>query len=151
MTGKLNTEHLDENEVLAWLYAEEDGRVSQHMAECASCREHAGHLRAQRALFEEQYPAGEEVNFEFLAAQRRSIYARIDRQQRAGWLFAMQRWVTAGSLATALIAGVVLVEQHYTQDRQPSISDSQLAAEVNQFANDSTPPPTQPITALFSE
>lgn len=152
MASKALSEHLADEEILGFLYAgaAQESRVALHLANCADCRRLLQSMPAQRAATEQHYSAANDVSFEFLTAQRRSIYARIERQENAGWWFGTRRWVAAAGLAVALASGVAVYEQQ-TRPPQPAISDAQLAAEVGQFANDSTPQPAEPISALFEE
>src|SRR5579875_1260174 len=62
--------HATQDELIAYIYHPENG----HIANCSECQRQISAMLAQRARIEAAYC--EEPSFDFLAAQRRKIYAR---------------------------------------------------------------------------
>jgi len=91
-----------------------------------------------------------EVSSEFLAAQRRSIYRRLDepRPNRAA-----MRW--AFSLTMLLLmfaAGLTLEHRHKAASAvSPTLSDDQLFSDLSAMEQTSEPKAIQPIHGLFQE
>ena len=86
------------------------------------------------------------MSFEFLARQRRAIYAGLGKKRN---IFGMGRWASAVAMV-AVVAGAVIVIEERPQDRH-QISDAQLVEEVSRMAQDSTPTAVAPIEGLFQE
>jgi hypothetical protein len=86
-----------------------------------------------------------EVSPEFLAAQRRAIYRRLDEPRSK---FSM-RW--ALSLATVLLvlAGGLTLERR--RPAVPAISDEQLFSDLSAMEQRTEPKAIQPIHSLFEE
>ena len=91
-----------------------------------------------------------EVSSEFLAAQRRSIYRRLDEPRR--------NWTPTGfalSLAMLLLmfAGGLTLERRHKTASSPSISmsDDQLFSELSAMEQSNEPRAIQPIHGLFQE
>jgi hypothetical protein len=136
---KLN--HWTDERLIDYLYgacAEDD-----HLSACSKCRERLFAMRAARSCIEDTFDAGDDLGFRFLAAQRRNIYARVEKPARwwavsLGW-----RWVSAAAVALVVSGGLVVVQQgpqwenprHGEQRANVSASDAQLAEEVNQIAS----------------
>jgi hypothetical protein len=146
------SKHASDDELLAYLYAGETGAGS-HIAGCRECRFRLEGLRNSRAEIEAQYRPEEDVSPEFLASQRRHIYARIDRGDASNWRFMLRRWTSPLAAAALVVAaGITLVEQRpHPSAQHPKISDEQLAVEIDQFASDVDTEPTAPLRALFEE
>lgn len=78
------------------------------------------------------------------AAQRREIYARLERPQVA-W----GRWLSAG-LATAALAGVLLVNRPVAVGTAPDeISDAQLFQEIATIEQTAEPRAAATVKELF--
>jgi hypothetical protein len=94
----------------------------------------------------------DQVPFDLLAAQRRSIYSRIERVS-SWWLgFQVRRWAAGAAMVLLLGGGAAYLEQNqHRQVVQNKESDAQLAQEVSLMAQDSEPSPTAPLQALFDE
>ena len=75
--------HWTENDFTEWLYGLKSD--STHLKECAECSSIAGSLERRKAKAI-RLP---EVSPDFLAAQRRNIYARLDHPRRH---WAQSRW-----------------------------------------------------------
>jgi hypothetical protein len=128
------------------------GPEGTHIDECLDCRARLSAMVAARRLKELESSPTEEVPFDVLAAQRRSIYSRIEQSPR--WLVGLQvrRWAAAGAMVVLLGGGFFLYEQNQQQQAtQNKVTDAQLAQEVSQVAQDSEPSPTAPLQGLFDE
>ena len=140
--------HWTDDRLIEHLYgvAAEDA----HLADCAACRARLAALEANRRGIESL--AREEPSFDFLAAQRRKIYARM--AQREPWWAsgAVRRWASAAVMALVLGGGVLVYEEReQRQAVENRVSDVQLAQEVSSMAQDAEPPSTAPLQGLFEE
>ena len=125
-----------------WLYGlkDDDG----HFAECAQCRSESERLLAIR----KQITVEPEVAPEFLAAQRRAIYERLQQPRRR---HAPMRWVM--SLATVVL--VVGLSIAFLRPRAPqpiyTHADEQLFSDLTSIEQTSEPRAIQPMHNLFEE
>lgn len=141
--------HWTDEQLIAHLYGV--GPQDPHVDNCADCQARLLAMQSQRKA-EELAASPGEVGFEFLAAQRRQIYAKITEPARWWSRLQLRRWASAAA-GLAVIAGGLLIVEH---DRKPpvvpnNISDAQLAQDVSRMAEDSEPPATAPLQALFEE
>ncbi|HTW66725.1 MAG TPA: hypothetical protein VME17_19030 [Bryobacteraceae bacterium] len=99
-------------------------------------------------LHEKSHSAAEpEVSAEFLAAQRRAIYRRMDETQRVRPLM---RWALSFAMLLALVAGGIQFE-HRSKSTAPTISDEQLFSDLSAMEQRTEPKAVQPIHGLFQE
>jgi len=95
-----------------------------------------------------------EVSPEFLAAQRRSIYRRLDEPRRN--VFAL-RWALSFAMLLLIVAGGVTLERrHYASSVisgaiSAPISDDQLFSDLSAMDQTNEPKAIQPIHGLFQE
>jgi hypothetical protein len=125
------------------------GPSGNHIDECSQCRARLSTLVENRHSVERESAVADQVPFDLLAAQRRDIYARIERLPRERFGLQVRRWVAAGAMVVLLGGGWALYEEN--QQQQNKLSDAQLVQEVSQVAQDSEPSPTAPLQALFDE
>jgi hypothetical protein len=87
-----------------------------------------------------------EVSAEFLAAQRRSIYRRLDepRTNRA-----LMRWALSAAMLLLIFAGGLTLERRHKA--APAISDEQLFSDLSAMEQRTEPKAIQPIHGLFEE
>lgn len=112
-----------------------------HLEECRECSKRLEQLRERKAMAAEAAPASNE----FLAAQRRNIYARMGERPQA-----RMKWAPA--LAAAACLAVVGVLSHRpAQVAKPVIVDTQLFADVYSMEQSMEPIAAQPIDALFEQ
>lgn len=135
--------HWTEEDFNHWLYGlkDDDG----HFAECAACRGESDRLLAIRR----QVTAGPEVEQDFLAAQRRAIYERLDHPSRRAM---PMRWVM--SLATVvLVIGLSVAFLRPNQAPAPiyTHADEQLFSDLTSIEQTSEPRAIQPVHNLFEE
>lgn len=138
--------HLTSDELIDRLYSVADGG---HLDGCAECRERLGELRERRAMAVEAAPE----SYEFLAAQRRNIYARMGERPQT-----RMKWVPALAAAACLVAvGVVayhpaqMAPQVVSQAGRPEIDDAQLFSEVYSMEQSTEPIAAKPIHAIFEQ
>ncbi len=149
--------HWTDEQVIAHLYGvgPEDG----HLSSCEHCRQRVSDMQARRTSVQERSGTDMGVSLDFLAAQRRRIYAKLDQPVRWWQVFQSRGWAPAAAMLCVMGAGLIAIEQTHPlgigQHGQPAVkanvSDAQLAAEVSQFADDSEPNSTAPLQALFED
>ncbi len=140
----MGREHWSDEQLIAHVYGvgPEDG----HLSGCAECRSRLEPIEARAEDFLERASATD-VPADFLAAQRRTIYARLGGNSGR---FAVRRWAPALA-AVALVAGIAMFEQQRGGMNTDRISDAELVQQASQLAEDSTPQAVAPIEALFGE
>jgi hypothetical protein len=142
--------HWTDEQLIEHLYG--IGPDARHVDECSECRARLSSMVLARRAVEMNTAADEEVPSEVLAAQRRSIYAQIERiQSWPSWLN-VRRWMAVGAMFVLVGGGAALYEQVRQQEAaQNRVTDAQLAQEVSQIASDIEPEPTAPLQALFDK
>jgi hypothetical protein len=127
------------------------GPADGHLGACSECRARRAALIDARNTRERLAPVGDEVSFDYLAAQRRGIYARLAQPAR----MAFRRLAPTAAAMLVIGAGVFTYqEEHRPITSSPSvvqthISDAQLVNEVAEMGQDSEPAPVAPIEELF--
>ncbi len=143
--------HWTDEQLISYLYG--IGPEDKHIEECVGCQQRVSALQASRRELEAECAPGDEVSTEFLAAQRRNIYARLS--PRSSWWSASQTRSWASAAATVLILGGGLFFYEENHARQTTsrdrVSDVQLAQEMSQISQDVEPEPAAPLQALFDE
>jgi hypothetical protein len=131
--------HLTTDELVDKLYGVgADG----HLNECEECSERFGQLRERREMVTQPL----EASYEFLAAQRRDIYARMGEKPQA-----RMKWVPALAAAAFLVAAGVFVHHPAAQVAKPEVVDPQLFADVYSMEQSMEPLAAKPIHALFDQ
>jgi hypothetical protein len=137
-------EHLSENELLDAVYGIAGSAAEAHLRRCADCSQRLEEWHEKRAAAVESV----EIPNDFLAAQRKKIYERIERPSRKHWL-----WAPGLVAACALAIGVFVY--HPTPKEQPrrnaEISDAQLFREVYSMEQSLEPAAAAPARALFED
>jgi hypothetical protein len=113
-----------------------------HLHECEDCSERFRQVRERREMAAETSPA----SYEFLAAQRRNIYARMGEKPQA-----RMRWVPALAAAACVLAAVSFVHRPGTEAAKQEIVDPQLFADVYSMEQSMEPLAAKPIDALFDQ
>ncbi|MDD1749814.1 MAG: hypothetical protein LUO89_08055 [Methanothrix sp.] len=135
--------HLSEDVLLDALYGIAGVEAEAHAGACPECAGRLSELR-QRA----KAAAASEISDEFLAAQRRKIYQRIERPARGLWW-----WAPVVAVAGALVVGVFVYRPH--RDVKPvasaEVSDAQLFNDVYSLERTPEPSAAAPVHALFEE
>jgi hypothetical protein len=139
----MTKKHLTIDDLVDRLYGVgADDHLSCHLNDCDECSERFGQLRERREMAAEPVPA----SYEFLASQRRDIYARMGERPRA-----RMQWVPALAAALCLLAAGVFVNRPVTQMAKPEIVDPQLFADVYSMEQSMEPLAAKPIDALFEQ
>ena len=132
--------HWNEIDFQNWLYGVKD--EDQHVAACADCRAEMERLRVERR----RLTAEPEVSADFLAAQRRSIYSRLEEGRTSHW--AAWRWVLSSAMLLAIVVGLTIPRWHKTA---PAMSDDQLFRELSAMEQSAEPKAIQPMHDLFEQ
>jgi len=129
--------HWTETDFQNWLYGLRD--EDRHLNECSECRGEMERLKRER----NQIVAEPRVSHEFLAAQRRRIYQRVEQPRRNTLAL---RWVLSAAMLLLTIAGITFQQLHNTS---PAISDEQLFSDLSSIEQSAEPKAIQPIHNLF--
>lgn len=137
--------HLSEDTLLDAVYGIAGNDAQTHLSWCAECAQRLQDWQETRAA----WAASVEIPGEFLAAQRRKIYERIESPSRKGWL-----WAPGLAAACALAIGIFVY--HPVPQRQPvkkpaEISDAQLFGDIYSMEQVVEPAAVAPARALFEE
>jgi hypothetical protein len=134
--------HLSDDQLLDRLYGI---ATDSHLQDCVPCAERFRQLERRRAELVE--PTA--VSAEFLAAQRRKIYSRLDEKPRMGL-----RWAPALAAAFVLAVGLLVYRSPATAPVPASkadTGDAQLFSEVYSMEQSTEPRGAAPIHALFED
>jgi hypothetical protein len=129
--------HWTETDFQNWLYGLRD--EDRHLNECSDCRGEMERLKRERNRIVAEPP----VSHEFLAAQRRRIYQRVEQPRRNTLAL---RWVLSAAMLLLTIAGITFQQLHNTS---PAISDEQLFSDLSSIEQSAEPKAIQPIHNLF--
>ena len=131
--------HLNADELIDRVYGLNE---NAHLAECPECAARFEAMAAKRREMTQPAPATNE----FLAAQRRAIYSRIEQPEPR-----RLRWVPALA-AAVLLAVVAFVHQSTPRPAaHPDSSDAQLFSEVYSMEQSTEPAAAAPIHELFDD
>lgn len=139
--------HWTDEELVNSLYGV--GPDDTHLDSCEECKARLVLMQARRSSVED---AAEPVSFEFLAAQRRAIYQRLEQPVR-WWSFSSVRRVGVG-IATALVltgSAVVYEQNRAAELARERVADAQLLQEVSSMAQDSGLESAEPLQGLFEQ
>ena len=134
--------HLTTDELVDRLYGvAEPG----HLDNCAECSERFRKLRELHATAAASLPE----SHDFLAAQRRNIYARMGERPQT-----RMKWVPALAAAAFLVA-VGMFAYHPSEIpsyvAKPQIDDAQLFSDVYSMEQSMEPVAAKPIHAIFEQ
>ena len=134
--------HWTEEDITQWLYGLRED--AGHLQECDLCRAKADRANSKRAQFLKT-PA--EVPSDFLAAQRRMIYQRMEaRPQMLGYRL-------AASLALVLLVAVISFNLFHRTSYTPlaTPADERLYSDLVAIDARTEPRAIEPIQSLFQE
>ena len=150
--------HLKTDELVDRLYGLEDQRGADqdvHLASCADCRARWEEIRVIRGVVS----TPEQVSTDFLAAQRRKIYARLGEEPRD-----RMAWAPALAAVALLAIGVAVYRPlsapapgfanfatHASRPAQTDAADAQLFSEVYSMQQSMEPSVAAPIHTLFED
>ena len=144
-------EHLSEDALLDAIYGIAGSEAETHLRGCPDCARRLNEWHETRAAAAESIA----ISGEFLAAQRRKIYERIERPSRKHWL-----WAPGLAAACALAVGVFMYPSRpgsthpaptEPPDRRAEISDTQLFGDIYSMEQSLEPAAAAPVRALFEE
>ena len=138
-------EHLSEDALLNAIYGIGGNDAEMHLRGCADCAQRLHEWQEKRSAS----VASVEIQDDFLAAQRRKIYERIETPSHKHWL-----WAPGLAAAFALAVGIFVY--HPAPQRQPvskpaEISDAQLFGDIYSMEQVVEPAAAAPARALFEE
>jgi anti-sigma factor RsiW len=134
--------HWTEDQYIGRLYGLGGGDEA-HLETCPRCRHRWQELAAHR----KRITSDPEIPADLLAAQRRSIYRRLDRQPAP-----LLKWVPVAGAMLALVVGLVM----FRPGSQPAAplsapGDEAVFAEVYSLEQNAAPLAAKPIEALFED
>jgi hypothetical protein len=139
--------HWTDDELINYIYGV--GPQNGHLNVCDECRSRLANMDARRAM---SVTAGADVSHNFLAAQRRSIYARLAEPDLWWRKFHVRRWASVLATGSLLAAGLLYYADTQQQTQiSEQVSDAQLVQDVSNMAQDPEPSPTAPLEALFEQ
>jgi hypothetical protein len=97
-------------------------------------------------LHEKTRASEPQVSPEFLAAQRRSIYQKMEQTHQGGGVL---RWALSLAMLLVLVAGGITFERR--PKPAPAISDEQLFSDLSAMEQRTEPKAIQPMHSLFQE
>jgi predicted anti-sigma-YlaC factor YlaD len=132
--------HWTENDFDEWLYGLKE--PDSHLQTCHECRAEMERLTLAR----QRVLAGPEVSEEFLAAQRRTIYSRL---QQASRNFAPLRWAVSITMLLVVVISLTLPRSKTTT--VTLTNDEQLFSDLAAIEQTDEPKAIQPLHKLFEE
>lgn len=140
--------HWTDDELLAYIYG--IGPAGNHLEKCVDCQGRLAVFQQSRERTEAAVSVSDGVTSDFLAAQRRAIYQRMDQPVRWWSSAAVRRWA-AGMTTACLLGGSFVI---YDQNRemrlaQERANDAKLMQEVATMANDTSTSSMAPLQGLF--
>jgi len=137
-------EHLSEDALLDAVYGIAGKDAETHLGRCGDCAARLHEWQEKRAA-----AASLEIPDDFLAAQRRKIYERIERPSHKHWL-----WAPGLAAACVLAVGIFVYHpapQRHRGNQPAEISDSQLFGDIYSIEQTPEPAAAAPVRALFEE
>ncbi len=131
--------HLETDQLIDQIYGLEE---YAHLRECAEC---AARWRAMESRRKE-LTAPDPVSNEFLAAQRRMIYARMTQPAPH-----RLRWLPALAAAGVLAIMALVYKPSAPPAAHPDPGDAQLFSEVYSMEQSTEPAAAAPIHELFED
>jgi hypothetical protein len=141
-------QHLSNDELLDRMYGLGESGVP-HLRECAECSSRLQALERRRAEATVESAGSKVSSNEFLIAQRRAIYARLDRP-----VLAHARWAPAAlAAAFLLVMGVFLARPHAVRPPDAAsgveLRNEQLFSDLYSMEQSDEPRAAAPLHALF--
>lgn len=147
--------HWTNDQLLDKLYGISDSQAAAefHLKDCGDCSARWERLTMQRS----SVVSAAAVPEEFLAAQRRKIYARMDEKPPVWWqsIFSQNGFAASAAAVLVIVGGLAFYRSgqaplpHTNPVAQQEVSDSQFFAEMARIEQTSMPQAVSPIKALF--
>ena len=140
-------DHLNDDALLDALYGLGDDN-QPHLRECAICARRFGEFQRKRESLAGEADVSAHVSSDFLAAQRRKIYARLARPEPK-----RLRWAPALAMACLVAVGMLVYHPATppTPKQHGEVSDSQLFSDAYSMDQSLEPSAAAPIHALFED
>ncbi len=136
--------HWTDEQIIDHLYGV--GPTDGHLSQCENCSARLTAMQSRRQGFSVE----DSVSDQFLAAQRRAIYARLSKPHHWWQDVPARRWAAAAAMFTVLAGSAALYQDH-RRELAESRADAQLAQDVSQMSYESEPQATDPLKGLFIE
>ncbi len=136
--------HWTDEQLIDHLYGV--GPADGHVKQCQQCHSRLSLMESRR----QQFSPEETVSDQFLAAQRRAIYARLSEPHRWWREIPVRRWA-AGAAFVAVLSGSLTFYEVRQREVADARIDAQLAQDVSQMSFESEPQATAPLHGLFVE
>jgi len=140
-------DHLNDDALLDALYGLADGN-EPHLRECAICARRFGEFQRKRESLAGAADVYAHVSSDFLAAQRRKIYERLEQPERK-----RLRWAPAVAMICLVAVGMLVYHPATPPAPKPrgDVSDSQLFTDAYSMDQSLEPSAAAPIRALFED
>jgi hypothetical protein len=136
--------HWTDEQLLEHLYG--IGPADDHLDQCELCSNRLSSMQTRRLRLSGEEPVGDD----FLAAQRRAIYARMSKPHHWWNDVPVRHWAAAAAMFTVLAGSAALYQDHRREIAEAQ-ADAQLAQDVSQMSFDSESKATAPLQGLFIE
>jgi len=136
--------HWTDEQLIDHLYGV--GPTDGHLHQCEQCKSRLSTMENRR----QNLSVEETVSDQFLAAQRRSIYARLSEPQRWWQGIPVRHWAAAATMLAVLSGSAAFYENH-RREAAEARADAQLAQDVSQMSFESEAQATAPLKGLFIE
>jgi hypothetical protein len=136
--------HWTDEQLIDYLYGV--GPNDKHLEHCVDCGTRLAAMQVRR----ERVSMSEPVSESLLAAQRRTIYARLSEPRRWWVELPARRWASAAVMA-AVLAGSATVYERHQRELAEVRADADLARDVSRMSFESEPQATAPLEGLFVE
>ena len=132
--------HLNEDSLLDAIYGIAGADAEAHLRSCSECSARLSERKQLRAV------STGELSNEFLAAQRREIYQRIEAKPSRARV-----WAPVLAAACALAVGVFVYHPGSEPKPVANTDDSQLFSDVYSMEQSLEPSATASVRVLFEE
>ena len=136
------SEHYSDKELIDRLYG--IGRRDTHLDECGYC--HRRWLQVQERR--QEVLALPKVPADLLAAQRRKVYERLERERQGDW---GHRLAPALAALSVVVLGLILSRPGPSPQPTLASSDSGFYTEIYSMVESSEPLAAEPIHGLFED
>lgn len=142
--------HWTDDQIVDHIYG--IGPADGHIDNCRECAGRFLAFQQHRFSVESVAPPQEALSDDFIAAQRRAVYARISEPRTLWSLLPFRRLASAAATVIVLTGAFMFYQDREAREvARAQVSDAQLAQEVSQMAVDGEPQSTAPLKALFVE
>jgi predicted anti-sigma-YlaC factor YlaD len=144
--------HLTQNQLLEHVYGVGSGEA--HLRECAECSARLESLLQIKARHQAEAHSQAYASSDFFAAQRRTVYSRLDRAAAS-----YARWAPAVAGAALLAVGLMLLPHGQVRAQRAAVpaarvepnDNAQLFSDLYSMEQSVEPSADAPIHELFEE